>query len=111
MTLLPEHLLTPITRYSHGAFPAVHGPHQNPHQPHVGDQQKGHHLSDIDIVAPDLTADIKHFRHGDGKSQGSGFDQLRQEALKHFQSVVTRKPEASRSRSSEVYLLARKFKG
>ena len=43
--------------------------------------------------------------------QGSGFDQLRQEALKHFKSVVTRKPEASRSRSSEVYLLARKFKG
>ena len=43
--------------------------------------------------------------------QGSGFDQLRQEILKHFQSVITRKPDASRSRSSEVYLLARKFKG
>jgi 23S rRNA (uridine2552-2'-O)-methyltransferase len=43
--------------------------------------------------------------------QGSGFDQLRQEILKHFQSVVSRKPDASRSRSSEVYLLARKFKG
>lgn len=43
--------------------------------------------------------------------QGSGFDQLRQETLRHFQSVVTRKPDASRSRSSEVYLLARKFKG
>jgi 23S rRNA (uridine2552-2'-O)-methyltransferase len=43
--------------------------------------------------------------------QGSGFDQLRQEILRHFQSVVSRKPDASRSRSSEVYLLARKFKG
>ena len=43
--------------------------------------------------------------------QGSGFDQLRQEILKHFQSVVSRKPDASRSRSAEVYLLARKFKG
>jgi 23S rRNA (uridine2552-2'-O)-methyltransferase len=43
--------------------------------------------------------------------QGSGFDQLRQEILRHFQSVVSRKPDASRSRSSEVYLLARRFKG
>jgi len=43
--------------------------------------------------------------------QGSGFDQLRQEVLRHFQSVVSRKPDASRSRSSEVYLLARRFKG
>ncbi|MEA1888836.1 MAG: RlmE family RNA methyltransferase [Pseudomonadota bacterium] len=43
--------------------------------------------------------------------QGGGFDQLRQEILRHFQSVVSRKPDASRSRSSEVYLLARRFKG
>lgn len=43
--------------------------------------------------------------------QGSGFDQLRQEILKRFQSVVTKKPDASRSRSAEVYLLARRFKG
>jgi 23S rRNA (uridine2552-2'-O)-methyltransferase len=43
--------------------------------------------------------------------QGSGFDQLRQEILRRFQSVVTKKPDASRSRSAEVYLLARRFKG
>ncbi|GMR06553.1 MAG: RlmE family RNA methyltransferase [Gammaproteobacteria bacterium] len=43
--------------------------------------------------------------------QGSGFDQLRQELLTVFRSVATRKPGASRSRSSEVFLLARGFKG
>ncbi|MFW2439446.1 MAG: RlmE family RNA methyltransferase [Arenicellales bacterium] len=43
--------------------------------------------------------------------QGSGFDQLRQELLKAFRSVASRKPGASRSRSSEVFLLARGFKG
>lgn len=43
--------------------------------------------------------------------QGSGFDQLRKELLANFRSVAVRKPDASRSRSSEVYLLARGFKG
>ena len=43
--------------------------------------------------------------------QGSGFDQLRQDLLTHFRSVAVRKPGASRSRSAEVYLLARGFKG
>ena len=43
--------------------------------------------------------------------QGSGFDQLRQELLMAFRSVASRKPDASRSRSSEVFLLARGFKG
>jgi len=43
--------------------------------------------------------------------QGSGFDQLRLELLAVFRSVATRKPGASRSRSSEVFLLARGFKG
>jgi 23S rRNA (uridine2552-2'-O)-methyltransferase len=42
--------------------------------------------------------------------QGSGFDQLRQELLTQFRSVAVRKPGASRSRSAEVYLLARGFK-
>jgi 23S rRNA (uridine2552-2'-O)-methyltransferase len=39
--------------------------------------------------------------------QGEGFDDLLANARAHFASVVTRKPEASRSRSREVYLLAR----
>ncbi len=43
--------------------------------------------------------------------QGSGFDQLRQALLASFRSVATRKPDASRSRSSEVFMLARGFKG
>lgn len=43
--------------------------------------------------------------------QGSGFGQLRQEILRNFRSVAVRKPSASRSRSAEIYLLARGFKG
>jgi 23S rRNA (uridine2552-2'-O)-methyltransferase len=43
--------------------------------------------------------------------QGSGFDQLRQQMLSLFRSVAVRKPGASRSRSAEVYLLARGYKG
>ncbi len=43
--------------------------------------------------------------------QGEGFDQLLQALRADFQVVITRKPKASRGRSREVYLLARKFKG
>lgn len=39
--------------------------------------------------------------------QGSGFEELVQSARRRFESVRMRKPEASRSRSAEVYLLAR----
>ncbi len=42
--------------------------------------------------------------------QGSGFDQYKQEVMKHFSSVVVRKPKSSRSRSNEVYILAKGFK-
>lgn len=38
--------------------------------------------------------------------QGEGFDELRGQLLKDFSKVLTRKPEASRSASREVYLLA-----
>jgi len=38
---------------------------------------------------------------------GSGFDSFLRRMRRHFREVVTRKPEASRSRSSEVYLLGR----
>jgi len=37
--------------------------------------------------------------------QGEGFDAFIVTARRHFQKVVVRKPEASRDRSSEVYLL------
>ncbi|MEZ5584835.1 MAG: 23S rRNA (uridine(2552)-2'-O)-methyltransferase RlmE [Candidatus Competibacteraceae bacterium] len=41
--------------------------------------------------------------------QGQGFDPLFKELRRHFASVVSRKPKSSRSRSAEVYLLARNY--
>jgi 23S rRNA (uridine2552-2'-O)-methyltransferase len=41
--------------------------------------------------------------------QGSGFDELRSEMRKSFRSIATRKPDASRASSSELYLLAKGF--
>lgn len=43
--------------------------------------------------------------------QGEGFDAYLKELRGDFARVVTRKPEASRSRSREVYLLADGFRG
>lgn len=43
--------------------------------------------------------------------QGEGFDQFHQALRQHFGKVLTRKPEASRPRSREVYLLARDYRG
>ncbi|HIJ22485.1 MAG: 23S rRNA (uridine(2552)-2'-O)-methyltransferase RlmE [Gammaproteobacteria bacterium] len=43
--------------------------------------------------------------------QGDGFDQLLQGLRHDFSTVLTRKPKASRGRSREVYLLARKYRG
>ncbi|NNM62128.1 MAG: 23S rRNA (uridine(2552)-2'-O)-methyltransferase RlmE [Steroidobacteraceae bacterium] len=42
--------------------------------------------------------------------QGEGFDQIIREARVHFGRVATKKPKASRARSSEIYLLARQFR-
>ncbi|WP_052384103.1 23S rRNA (uridine(2552)-2'-O)-methyltransferase RlmE [Litchfieldella xinjiangensis] len=42
--------------------------------------------------------------------QGEGFDPYLAELRKSFKRVVTRKPEASRARSREVYLLAQGFR-
>ncbi len=41
--------------------------------------------------------------------QGEGFDELMRELRAHFGKVVVRKPKASRSRSQEVYCLAKDF--
>lgn len=41
--------------------------------------------------------------------QGSGFDEFLRNLRIHFKPVVIRKPEASRSRSAEVYLLAKNY--
>ncbi|MBC8520269.1 MAG: 23S rRNA (uridine(2552)-2'-O)-methyltransferase RlmE [Gammaproteobacteria bacterium] len=43
--------------------------------------------------------------------QGDGFDELLRALRRDFSVVITRKPKASRNRSREVYLLARKFRG
>jgi len=43
--------------------------------------------------------------------QGEGFDEYLKAMRGMFTSVVTRKPDASRARSREVYLLGRQFKG
>jgi len=43
--------------------------------------------------------------------QGEGFQSLLADLRQRYQKVITRKPDASRSRSSEVFLLAKGFKG
>lgn len=43
--------------------------------------------------------------------QGEGFDQYRQRLQQNFSKLITRKPDASRARSKEVYLLAKGFRG
>jgi 23S rRNA (uridine2552-2'-O)-methyltransferase len=43
--------------------------------------------------------------------QGEGFEALLASLRKQFDRVLIRKPQASRSRSRELYLLARGFKG
>lgn len=43
--------------------------------------------------------------------QGEGFDEYLKELRQSFQKVVTRKPESSRARSREVYLVAKGYKG
>ncbi|MCB5161058.1 23S rRNA (uridine(2552)-2'-O)-methyltransferase RlmE [Marinomonas algarum] len=43
--------------------------------------------------------------------QGEGFEEYLKTMRAQFGSVITRKPDASRPRSREVYLLGRQFKG
>jgi 23S rRNA (uridine2552-2'-O)-methyltransferase len=54
------------------------------------------------VLAPGGDALIKLF-------QGAGFDEIIREARRRFGKVMTKKPKASRTRSSEIYLLARQF--
>jgi len=56
------------------------------------------------ILAPDGSFVAKVF-------QGEGFDELFRDVQGSFSRVVTRKPQASRSRSREVYLVARGYRG
>lgn len=58
----------------------------------------------IRVLAPGGTFVTKIFH-------GEGFDEFMRECRKPFAKVVTRKPEASRARSREVYLVAKGFAG
>jgi 23S rRNA (uridine2552-2'-O)-methyltransferase len=43
--------------------------------------------------------------------QGTGFDDCKKLLQTHFKKVTIRKPDSSRDRSAEIYLLAQHFKG
>jgi 23S rRNA (uridine2552-2'-O)-methyltransferase len=54
------------------------------------------------VLAPGADTLVKLF-------QGAGFDQIVKDARRRYGRVVTKKPKASRTRSPEIYLLARQF--
>jgi 23S rRNA (uridine2552-2'-O)-methyltransferase len=43
--------------------------------------------------------------------QGEGYDDFVKQVREHFDTVLIRKPEASRARSREVYVVGKGFKG
>ena len=73
------------------------------------DQPRSMHLAELAlefadrVLAPGGDVLVKLF-------QGAGFDELIREARRRYGRVVTKKPKASRTRSSEIYLLARQFR-
>jgi 23S rRNA (uridine2552-2'-O)-methyltransferase len=73
------------------------------------DQPRSMHLAELAlefadrVLAPGGDILVKLF-------QGAGFDELIREARRRYGRVVTKKPKASRTRSPEVYLLARQFR-
>ena len=72
------------------------------------DQPRSMHLVELTLDMATQTLDVggcfvsKIF-------QGEGFDDVMREARRHFDRVLTRKPDASRPRSREVYLIAKGF--
>lgn len=76
----------------------------------MSDQARAQHLTEL---AFDFAR--QHLRSGGDMLvkvfQGSGFDELRNAAREVFDVVQIRKPAASRDRSPEVFLLARKKRG
>ena len=72
----------------------------------VSDQARAAHVAELA-----LTFSVKWLKPGGNllvkAFQGTGFPQLREMMSRHFRQVAIRKPGASRSRSSEVYLLCR----
>jgi 23S rRNA (uridine2552-2'-O)-methyltransferase len=72
------------------------------------DQPRSMHLAELAlefadrVLAPGGDVLVKLF-------QGAGFDELIRDARRRFGRVATKKPKASRTRSPEIYLLARQF--
>ncbi len=75
----------------------------------VSDQARVMHLAELGLdfsrhwLKPDGAFLVKVF-------QGYGYEDFVREMREFFRSVLTRKPDASRDRSSEVYLLGRGLK-
>ncbi len=73
------------------------------------DQPKAMYLVELalemcdQVLAPGGSLLVKVF-------QGAGFQEYRGELQKRFKVLLTRKPQASRARSKELYLLAKGFK-
>lgn len=72
----------------------------------LSDQARAMHLAELALEFA-----VKHLKPGGSLLvkvfQGSGFQEFLREMRSHFKPVVTRKPEASRGRSNEMYLLGR----
>jgi len=72
------------------------------------DQPRSMHLAELalefanQVLAPGGDLLVKLF-------QGAGFEQILKDARARYGRVVTKKPKASRTRSPEIYLLARQF--
>ena len=72
----------------------------------LADQARAMHLAELALEF--AVARLKPGGHFLVKVfQGTGFQEYLEEMRRHFASVVTRKPKASRDRSREVYLLGK----
>jgi 23S rRNA (uridine2552-2'-O)-methyltransferase len=76
----------------------------------LSDQARAMYLAELALEFA-----VKQLKPGGGLLvkvfQGSGFQEFLREMRSRFAQVVTRKPEASRGRSNELYLLGRDCKG
>jgi 23S rRNA (uridine2552-2'-O)-methyltransferase len=75
----------------------------------LSDQARAMYLAELALAFA-----VKHLKPGGSLLvkvfQGSGFQEYLREMRSRFAQVVTRKPEASRGRSNELYLLGRDCK-